>query len=173
MFMNKLILVTAAALALAAGGSAVAGETPHGHAGKGSAEAHGERRARHMERRAEALGLTEQQRAELAQIREAYAPQRQALRQQMRDNRRAQRVLDPTDANYLDDVQRLAQARAALMVEGSKLHAQQRQLMHQQFTDEQRAQIAEWRAQHAQRMQERRGMHRGKGYREKGTRRGS
>lgn len=106
-------------------------------------------RAEHMKQRfAERFDITDSQQAEIAQIREHYAPRLETQRDELRDLLKAERDLDPTAESYVADVQSAAEQRAQLSVAHAALRAEQRQLIAGVLTDEQRTAIAEARDEH-------------------------
>lgn len=107
-----------------------------------------ERAERMKQRFAERFDVTDSQQAEIAQIREQYAPQLEAQREELRNLFKAECDLDPTAESYVADVQSAAEQRAQLSVAHAALRAEQRQLIAGVLTDEQRTAIAEGRDEH-------------------------
>lgn len=69
---------------------------------------------RHMERMADRLNLSDEQRQQLKQIHRAARPQMMSIRDAMQDNREALRKLDPAAGDYSQRVESLAAERADL-----------------------------------------------------------
>lgn len=105
---------------------------------------HGER----AEKMADWLELSDTQRAELQQLREAHAPQMKTQREKLHELRGAERALDPTADGYVAEVQKIAEARARLQVEHATTRAEHRQQMAGILTGEQRVKLAEARDKH-------------------------
>mgnify|MGYP001303319983 CR=1 FL=1 len=133
-------------LATAFGGLAYA---KPGHAGH-----HGELSAKRIERMLNAVNATEAQRATILSSLEAQKPQRESLRNQLRENRRALHELDPTSGEYNQRVDELARNKGDLVTAMTRMKAQTRQQIAMQLTDQQRSQL---KAFHQERRQKMRG----------------
>ena len=117
----------------------------------GDGPKHGAMHGERAEKMAAWLELSDTQRAELQQLREAHAPQMKAQREKLAELRSAEHALDPTADGYVAEVQKIAEERASLRVEHATARAEQRQLMAGILTEEQRAKLAKARDKHKMR----------------------
>lgn len=114
----------------------------------GDGPKHGAMHGERAEKMADWLELSDTQRAELQQLREAHAPQMKAQREKLHELRSAERALDPSADSYVAEVRRIAEERARLQVEHAVTRAEHRQQMAGILSEQQRAKLAEVRAKH-------------------------
>jgi len=107
------------------------------------------------ERMAAALNLTDAQKQEIKAIRSEARPGMKSLGDAMRANRDALRKLNPDDAKYLSEVDRLASEKGSLVQQMVVAHAHMRAAIHQVLTPEQRVKAQEFAAK-----RDRKGKHR-------------
>lgn len=109
----------------------------------------------HTGRMAQALNLTDEQQTKMQQARDKMRPQFQALRQQMRDNRKAIYELDTTAKDYESKLAALAREQGKLTEQMVVLHGQMRAETQAILTPEQREQAKKLWQQRRDRMQQR------------------
>jgi len=130
------LAVGGAALARPPGGPGDCGGIPHA----GMRAGHGDPAAR-LERMADRLGLTQQQRDSVRGIVDRYRPQTRQLSDRMRDNRQQLRTAMREAQPDAAQVQKLAQAQGDLVAERIVLHSKMRAEIDQVLTPEQRQQL--------------------------------
>lgn len=116
----------------------------HGKHGKGHGEKHG-RRGFDIDRMAEKLNLSDEQRASMQAIVDESKPEITALREKMRDNRKQLKELAQTSPFNEAEARKLADAQGDLKADMIVLRMQQRSKMHDILTEEQRMQMKEMR----------------------------
>lgn|GEM_PF-4610488 len=92
----------------------------------------------HMQRMADELGLSSEQRQQLKQIMQGGRNEGEALRNALRQNHEALRALDPAAADYRKQSERLAGESGELARKMALHHAEQRAKVHAILTPEQR-----------------------------------
>ncbi len=127
--------------AVCAGAPAVAGEGYQGAHAKGYGR-HGNPQA-HMERMAERLNLTAEQRTAMREIFDRTRPQMGELRDKLADNRQQLRTLGQGTTVDEAQVRRLADAQGQLMAEMIVLRTKMRSEINAILTEEQRQQLKE------------------------------
>jgi protein CpxP len=105
----------------------------------------GMNKERSGERMAEVLNLSDAQKQQIKAIRSEVRPEMKALGDAMRANRDAMRKLNPDDANYLVEVDKLAAEKGALVQKMTQAHARTRIQIHQVLTPEQRIKAQEFK----------------------------
>jgi len=96
------------------------------------------------ERMAKALNLSDAQQQQIKAIRSEAKPEMKALGDAMKANRDAMRKLNPGDANYLVEVDKLAVEKGTLVQQMAQAHARTRAQIHQVLTPEQRTKAQEF-----------------------------
>ena len=104
---------------------------------------HGPDGMRHMERMADSLNLTEQQRQQFKQIHRDGRNAGMAIHDAMQDNRDAMMKLDPGAKNYSAQVAKLAAEKGELVKQMTIHYADQRRKVYAMLTPEQRSKAAE------------------------------
>jgi len=104
---------------------------------------HGPDGMRHMERMADSLNLTEQQRQQFKQIHRDGRNAGMAIHDAMQDNRDAMMKLDPGAKNYSAQVAQLATEKAELVKQMTIHRGEQRSKVYAMLTPEQRSKAAE------------------------------
>lgn len=177
--MKKKILLTLGAAALVAGaGVAVASGKycdeegrrggdrqayeQHGgyghHEGSGDMRKDGGKMSGHMlDRMGEHLQLTAEQKEKIQSIFQAQAEQQLAQRESMQSFHQQMRDLDPTSADYVAAVQKLAEARADNMMARMVDRAQVKADIFAVLTPEQRAEMKNMQARHGMKEEHREG----------------
>ena len=113
----------------------------YGHGMKGE-------RGFNIERMAEHLELTGEQRSKIESIVEETRPRVKAIREQMRDNRKQLRELAAADTYDKDAVRKLADAQGALKAEMIMLRSEQKSRVRSVLTEEQRNKMQAMRDKH-------------------------
>lgn len=103
------------------------------------------------ERMAEALNLSDAQKQQIEAIRSEAKPGMKSLGDAMRANREALRKLNPDDAKYMSEVERLAAEKGSLVQQMVIAHAKMRASIHQVLTPEQRVKAQELAAKRGDR----------------------
>ena len=106
--------------------------------GGGNGDCHGMGKYR-GERFEQMLNLSDQQKAEIQQIREDYRTQLHAAR--VNSPRPALRGLDPTDPSYTEQVDEMAKTRATMAEHEFRLRAEKHAKIYAVLDEEQRAQL--------------------------------
>ena len=116
----------------------------HGKHGKGYGEKHG-RRGFDIDRMAEKLNLSDEQRTSMQAIIDESKPEITALREKMRETRKQLKQLAHTNPYNEAEVRKLADAQGDLKAEMIVLRMQQRSKISNVLTEEQRTQMKEMR----------------------------
>jgi Spy/CpxP family protein refolding chaperone len=101
-----------------------------------------------LERMAEELNLTDEQKEQLKHVYRQSRSRLQKLRDAMQDNREALRKLDPEDAHYHQQVARLARKQGALVEKMIKARSHVRAEIYAILTPEQREKARNLRKHH-------------------------
>jgi Spy/CpxP family protein refolding chaperone len=122
----------------------------YGH-GKGYGKGHGIKhggRGFNIERMAEHLELTTEQRSKIEAIVEETRPRVKAIREQMRDNRKQLREVSAADTYDKDAVRKLADAQGDLKADMIMLRSEQKSRIRSVLTEEQRNKMQAMRDKH-------------------------
>lgn len=109
-----------------------------------------------IERMKDELNLNDDQASQIRAIIRENREARKEQRQDRRAMRMAMRQLDPSSADYMQQVDKLAQQQAEAVKEKIKAHARVRKEIHAVLTPEQREKARQLRQQRMERQRERR-----------------
>ena len=107
--------------------------------GKGDCYGMGKHRGERFE---QVLNLSDQQKAEVSQIREQYRSQMRAIRSGVQ--RPKLHSLDPNDPNYVNQVEDMAQARAKIAEQEFRLRAEKHAKIYAILDESQREQLKQF-----------------------------
>ena len=111
-----------------------------GHERGGDCHGMGKHRGERFE---QMLNLSEQQKADMQQIRQDFRTQLHAARVESQHPRL--RSLDPTDPNYNEQVNEMAKTRAAMAEQEFRLRAEKHAKIYAILDDDQKAQLTQFR----------------------------
>lgn len=137
--MNKAIVMTLSAILVAGAAGTVMAEGKHceGHGSKGYKGDHQEMSEHRIDRLAEHLALSDEQKASMKSIFEERHAKREG-KKEVRDSFRAKMdSLDPESANYVAEVEKIAQEQSKEMVKNKVERAEMKAKIYAVLTDEQ------------------------------------
>ena len=155
--MKKLLITLAATTALLIGTSAVL-HADHHRGGADSKQQRGMMQGKMLEK----INATDEQKAQIENIRANYKPQMEALREAHRSMRDNKQKLDPASSNFVAEKQAAHAEKSQRQQAGVTLRAQMQHEIALVLTVEQRAELKTLKAEHKAKRMERKGKRREK-----------